>query len=354
MKRTVDAITRLLVPWLALALPAGAQAAAVVIQNANFDATSSKIIVKGLLDAVPAGTAVDLIQDSNNRLLARDTDGNKQFGFQVPIAAGQAVPCVLRVQAGEETAFVQVRHSSGCGKKLLTLAGQVVDSPIPYATVTVTIGGVTYTTVADANGYYSLDIATATIEELVTIEATKKMASGDTLNFFSLAGSFSKLLEDASGNVLSSTTNQKVNVTNVSTAEYVLVVAANGDTAPTTVDELLQAETQVDATQLLELAAVIKLVVDSGYALPADYTSVLQFIQDPVAVDTFVAAADPSDLANAVSSILSENGLVAGFQVGDVPARYLITAATEPGFVPRSGDIYEFSATRPNDLQSMT
>ena len=345
---------RLLAASLVLVLPAAAGAADIRIQNANFDASASKIIVKGVLDAVPSGTPVSLVQDSNGRLLASDMDGNKQFGFQVSIPAGQAVPCHLRVEAGEERAYVQVRHSPTCGQQALTLAGQVVDDPIPYATVTVTVDGVTYTTIADQDGFYSLDIATASLAELVTIEAVgRKVTNGETIDvdFISLAGSFSKLLEDSSGGVISSATNQKVNVTNVSSAEYVLLVEANGGTAPTTVEELQQAETQVDATELLQLAAVIKLIVDGGYDLPAGYDTLLDFIAEPAAVETFVAeveVADPGALDEAIGEILVSGGLVAGFRAQDIPARYFVTAAVEPGFVPRSGEVFEFNATRPN------
>ena len=42
------------------------------------------------------------------------------------------------------------------------------------ATVTVTLNGVTYTTVADENGFYTLDIATATVSELVTSKPPRR------------------------------------------------------------------------------------------------------------------------------------------------------------------------------------
>lgn len=346
----MNSLTRLIAVATLVSSPFAADAAAVRIQNANYDAAGGKIIVKGLLDALPAGTSVTMTQVSNGRQLAVDNDGNKQFLFQVPIPAGQAVPCHLRIQAGDEVAYAEVRHSPTCGQQFVTLQGQVVDDPIPFATVTVTVGGISYTTVADANGFYSLDIATATISELVTIEAVKRQTNGETIEFVSLAGSFSKLLADADGGILSSETNQKVNVTNVTTAEYVLLVEANGGTAPTTVEELQQAETRVDATELIELAAVIKLIVDNpDYSLPDGYSTILEFIQEPAAVEAFVATVPPAELEATINDILTDNGLVAGFQVDQIPARYYVTFPTEPGFLSRGGDVYEFSAERPND-----
>jgi hypothetical protein len=226
--------------------------------------------------------------------------------------------------------------------------------------VTVTVGGITYTTIADADGFYTLDIATASLDELVTIEAVgNKVTNGQTIpiDFVSLAGSFSKLLEDASGGVISDQANQKVNVTNVSTAEYVLLVEANGGTAPTTAEELQQAETQIDASELIQLAAVIKLIVDGGVPLPDGFTTVLDFIENGDQVngnqtesplDQFIAA-NETELEGVVVEILEAGGLVAGFRVQDVPARYFVTAATEPGFVPRSGEVLEFATARPDD-----
>ena len=345
---------RLLAATLVLCLPAAAGAAEIRIQSANFDATGRQIIVKGLLDALPRGTGVTLLQDSNDRVLATDVDGDKQFGFRVAIPAGQAVPCHVRIEAGDEQAFAQLRHSPTCGQQVLTLSGQVIDDPIPFATVTVTVGGVSYTTIADADGFYTLDIATATLAELVTIEAVgRKVTNGQEVDiaFTSLAGSFSKLLADAEGGVISSDKSQKVNVTNVSTAEYVLLVEANGGSAPTTVEELQQAESQVDATELLQLAAVIKLIVDGGEPLPAGYGTVLDLISDPAAVDAFVAeveAETPGKLDAVVQDILESSGLVAGFLLADIPARYFVTASVEPGFIPRSGEVFEFADSRPN------
>lgn len=339
-----------------LLVPSVSQAAAVRIQNANLDQGVNTVFVKGVTDAVPLGAPAYLYNAETGALMASDLDGNKQVSFRVALPLGQKAPCTVVVRAGAPgdveavTAIAQVRHATGCTTQQLQLRGQVTDAPIPYATVTVTLNGITYTTVADANGLYTLDIATATVSELVTIEATKKMASGETIDFISLAGSFSKLLTDADGGVLSSDTRQKVNVTNVSTAEYVLLVEANGGTAPTTVEELQQAETRVDATELLRLAAVIKLIVDDpNYSLPSGYTTILEFIQQPAAVEAFVATVPTATFEATIGEILADNGLVAGFQVNEVPGRYYVTFPAEPGFLSRGGDVYEFSAVRPND-----
>ena len=159
------------------------------------------------------------------------------------------------------------------------------------------------------------------------------MTSGETIDFVSLAGSFAKLLSDADGGVLSSSTSQKVNVTNVTTAEYVLLVEANGGTAPTTVEELQQAETRVDATELIQLAAVIKLIVDDpNYSLPAVSTRSCSSSRSRLRSRRSSRPCRRHPRAT-IADILADNGLVAGFQVDEVPGRYYVSFPTEPGFL---------------------
>lgn len=351
-------ILRLLTAGIVLSLPiTAANADAIRIQNANLDQVSNTIFVKGVTDAIVDGTPVYLINAENGALLASDLDGNKQINLRAQLPGGTVAPCTVVVRAGAlnssdaVTAISQIRHATTCPAKTLRLKGQVVDDPIPFATVTVKLGGISYTTVADANGFYAVDVATASIQELVTIEATKKMTSGQTIDLVSLPGSFTKLLEDSTGGVLSSDTYQKVNVTNVSTAEYVLLVEANGGAAPTNLAQLQQAETQVDATELLKLAAVIKLIVDEGVPLPTGYSTVLAFVQNGP-VDSFVSA-NATAIDAAIQEILTSNGLVAGFRIADIPGRYYVTDAVEPGFLPRSGSVLEFSSTRPGDCSAL-
>ena len=57
-------------------------------------------------------------------------------------------------QPGQATVNVEVGH----GGVALRIAGRVVDGAIPYARVTVSIGGFDFVANADANGIYVLDI----------------------------------------------------------------------------------------------------------------------------------------------------------------------------------------------------
>ena len=77
-------------------------------------------------------------------------------------------------QPGQATVSVEV----GPGGVAMRLKGQVVDSPIPGATVKVSIGGIDFNTVADANGNYVLDIASLQGDAFVTLTASGTSSSG--------------------------------------------------------------------------------------------------------------------------------------------------------------------------------
>jgi hypothetical protein len=130
----------------------------------------------------------------------------------------------------------------------------------------------------------------------------------------------------------------------------VLVLEANDGVEPATEQELQQAETLVDATELLQLAAIIKLFVDEGYDLPAGETNLIDFISDPEKVADFVAAQTSSnpdfadDLDDAMSDILKDSNLVAAFTTQEIPARYYAIPGAQPGYLARSGSILEFNA----------
>lgn len=337
---------------LAIALMLGgtvAHAAGVILQNVNYAQSSRKVIVKGKLDGFAGPTTVTLRELSTGRQLAQTTAKNLQFGFQVYVPPGERAPCDIEVvaTAGALTSHrtAQVRNTKGnCGSYTALLTGVVTDEAIPYATVTVTLDGVTYTTVADEFGNYTLPIASANLNRLLKIEAAGESQTGTPIEFTNLVGSFSRVLDEQQSNG-----SAKGNVTNVTTASYVLVLQANDGAEPTSEEELRAAETSVDATALLELAALIKLIVDDpSYSLPAGETSLLAFISNPTAVAEYLDSVPPEDLNAAIGEILADSNLVAGFSAQDIPSRYFVIPAATPGYLARQGSIIEFEAGTSN------
>lgn len=321
-----------------------ANAADLALQNVNYAGSDRKVIVKGKLDGFAGATTVTLRNLTTNDVMATVPAKGGQFGFRVNVPLGVQVPCEISVEARNASHAVirtaEVRNARGiCGQYTVALTGVVTDAVIPFATVTVTIGGVTYTTVADENGRYTLPITTANLDELVKIEADgTSPATGVPIEFVNLTGSFSRLLDEQL-----TEGGADANITNVTTASYVLVLAANGG-EPTSEEELRNAETSVDATKLLQLAALIKLIVDDpDYSLPPGETSLLAFVSNPQAVAAYLESVPPEDLNAAVASILQDSNLVAGFAAADIPSRYFAIPAAQPGYLARQGRILEFA-----------
>jgi len=313
-------------------------AATIKLQNTVYDTDTKLLIVKGKLIGPGEGDDVLLVDLDNALELARATSA-KQFLFKIPYESILDVPCQVEVSSATESVSADVSNCAGSGNPIaFTLSGVVTDEPIPYATVTVELDGVTYTTTADEFGNYSLPVLTSNINQLLKIDASATDAeTGDTIDFVNLSGTFLRAVDG----------NSTGNVTNVTTASYILAVEANGGTEPTSVEELQSAETSIDASELFELAALIKLIVDDpNYDLPEGQTSLIEFISDPTAVDAYVATLDPvqleEDLNAAISDILSDSDLVAGFTEGEIPERYYAVPATNPGYIARRGEVLEF------------
>ena len=138
-----------------------AHADGIAIQNANYDATGRQIIVKGKLDGFDGPQTVSVRNLATGAVLGTQST-SKQFIFFIPVPAGTAVACEIQVRAGAEVRSAEVRHGPGnCARYTVQLTGKVTDAEIPFALVTVTVDGITYTTTADANGNYTLPITTA-------------------------------------------------------------------------------------------------------------------------------------------------------------------------------------------------
>jgi hypothetical protein len=255
--------------------------------------------------------------------------------------------------------------------QIVTLAGVVRDDPIPFATVTVTVGGNTFTTVADENGNFVIQIAGIDLSSLVLIESTGENPTDEnkTVDMASVAGTLAKLVEDADGDgIVDGTENPNINNTPYTTALFVLLGEANGGETPDTLEELQDAERSVEATEILELAAVIKLVVDGGFALPNDpstgepYETIISFLADAevdvdgdTPVENFIAANDTA-IQTAVEEILADNDIVPAFTTEGIPDRYYSLVPAQAGFLSRYGRAYDFadSPAQTGEIRAVT
>jgi hypothetical protein len=198
----------------------------------------------------------------------------------------------------------------------LTLRGKVTDAPIANAEVTATVGGQAFTATADANGEYSLPIQVPEADRAEFVTLTARGVGGQSfVEFTSLAGSLQSLASQAGDDgVLSSAENFSTQITNVSTAHAVYLREANGGEAITTDAALQTLVSQVNAQDVLNLAAAIKLAVDDpvNNPLPEGETSILALASDAAARGDFVDqsyARDPQAFAQAQNAIAQDADL---------------------------------------------
>lgn len=224
-------------------------------------------------------------------------------------------------------------------KVKLTLKGAVTDNPIANALVTATVGAETFTATADANGNYSLDIevAEANTNQFVTLVA-RGAGEQSFVEFTSLAGSLQSLVTQAGDGTLLASENFATQITNVSTAEAVLLRDANGGQPITSNALLASLGASLNGQDVLDLATAIKLVVDdpANYSLPAGQTSVLALVSDAAARQQFVDdvyAQNPATFSSTQTAITADPDLSPPVSAQSVPAA--LTAAmlgTEQGF----------------------
>ena len=292
---------------------------------------------------------VHVLNAVDGSLIATTEPSHDHFFLRIPIA-GLGVPCAVVVEQGNESALVDVKNApANCGRKII-VTGRVVDDPIPFAIIQFTIGDQVFSTVADENGVYQIDITTASTGRLVIADATVPGSSELTLT--SIIGPVSSLLSSGNPNdVIDSTGTFSTDITNVTTANVALLTLANGGQPITSLEELQQAEKFVDATELLELAAVIKLILDDpAFVLPAEFDNLLAFTSDTSAVDAFIDSVDPALFEATQLAIVSDGNLLPGFDVANIPDKYYAIITPVAGFLARNGDALEFDQNGSGNL----
>lgn len=209
----------------------------------------------------------------------------------------------------------------------VTLAGRVVDEPIANASVVASIGSATARTMADANGNYSLriEVPQTSASQPVVVTATGTGAQANVV-LVSLPGSVATLVTDAGADgVLASSENIRANVTHVSTAEAALVMELTGGAAPSSQEQQEGLIKRVDPVALLDLAAAIKLIVDtSEYNLPEGVVSTLAFAQNAGVRSEYIEEIKekaPEDLEAAKQDTVNSSEAVQQTRASDIPAR---------------------------------
>ncbi len=141
-----------------------------------------------------------------------------------------------------------------------------------------------------------------------------------------------------------------VSVSAVSTALYALLVAANEGEVPANIEQLVFVEKTLDADELTEAAAVVKILTEyPDIALPEGVTDITALLVNVEAYNTIVEeieAEQPGLIANTVVEIIEDPELTPPVTADAIAPVYYQTFAAAPGFLSRSGEQWQFNADR--------
>jgi hypothetical protein len=196
----------------------------------------------------------------------------------------------------------------------LTFTGKATDEPLANATVTAKVGNNTYTAVTDVQGNYSVPVVSSTPGDFISITAQGTGVQSH-VKLVSLVGD-SRTAATAAGvdRTLVADELPGVNVTNVTTALYAQMKRLNNGVVPATQSSLNAAAALVSSQQVLQMAALIKLVADTGtgVSLPSGASDTLALVTSDKTYDQFeqtIAAQQPAKLAATVAAILADPNL---------------------------------------------
>lgn len=263
----------------------------------------------------PAVQPINLVDDSATAfwnfpttidVLANDTPGaaglvlataSKPAHGQAAIVAGKLVYTPDPGYFGADSVIYtaqQVGGATASAKLSLTveaafqLKGVVNDGPIANAAVTVEVGKASFTTVANAQGAYSIAVRSADGTDFISVRASGSGAQSQ-VKLLSRLGTLAALtVRVSASNELTPAELAATRVSHVSTALAALATQANGGIAATTQPAFEEAQKAVSTPALVDMAAAIKLVVDQGVALPPGATDTLAMVSNPVVFSSFL------------------------------------------------------------------
>lgn len=208
---------------------------------------------------------------------------------------------------GAASVVIDVRDAG----EALTLRGKVA-GPIANAPVVASVGRHQFRTVANAAGDYSLEVI-GFGADMVSLAASGDGAQSPVA-LRSSVGEFARLEAEAgTDRLLTRAENNRVQVTQVSTAEARLLHLANGGAPIANAVEFDHAHEALDVGPLSQIAAAIKLVVDGTFALPDGVGDTWALTGNLSAFNAFVAgvnAADPYAFENAAAATFTDEDVM--------------------------------------------
>lgn len=265
----------------------------------------------------------------------------------------------------EETATVEGVVTITPVLTTFTVTGTVSEAAFANATVTGSLAGQSFTATADAAGTFSLPMQADDDETNLFANITASSVTTAGLEFYKFVPSLTADVTEAAA--VSFTTKlssavaglfdvqpmaegdgpNTIAINAVSTALYSLIVAANGGTAPANLDSFTLVEKSVSPDELIEAAAVVKLITQGGvFALPEGVTNVLELLTNTEAYNDYVAAAeaeDPGIIEQTIDEIITDPELTPPVDEGSLASTYFEVYPAADGFLSRGGNRYDFN-----------
>jgi len=179
----------------------------------------------------------------------------------------------------------------------MTLSGFATDMPLANASISATVisagsngsSSQVFNTVADAQGMFSVDITAESVDDFVVLMA-EGVGSQQGARLKSSLGTIDLLKSSAAGQSTVDLSNYgAMEISHISTAVAVLAEQSHG--GPIFTDEdLAMAQSRVVGAELLNMASVIKTVVDNAeVTLPPGSNNTLELVQDQFVYSGFLA-----------------------------------------------------------------
>lgn len=199
-----------------------------------------------------------------------------------------------------------------------------------------------FSTTADDQGDYTLTMDAITEDDFITLEA-QGVDDQDGAVLTSSVGSVGMLQEQGSSGsiVIDSGDNGATNITHITTAQDQLVKNLNNGVLPTNDGELAELQSQVNGGELLEMASLIKTIVDNAnIPLPPGFNTTAELIADPVAFEAALEDVQtnfPIEFQTATEE--TADALEIGYTPDEVPGRLYTTIVNE---LPLFGNTFVF------------
>ncbi|GGD48640.1 putative Ig domain-containing protein [Lacimicrobium alkaliphilum] len=293
-----------------------------------------------------------------------DTDTGELNGTPSREDAGIYSDIVISVSDGDITQSLPSFDLQVLAVREISLNGKATDAPLSQGEITVTVGDNTFNTTADNQGNYNLTIVLRDGEyspaDMLTIKA---VGAGEQahIELISQITSYETLIEIAgSDEQLIASEIPRLNITQLSTARYLLAADKNNGVAATP-EQLSALEQAIDADRLHTMAGLIKLLADNpAYALPdsastltawqsettSAWETAMQWLQEQGLADESgdYAQAFALDLNTAINATLTDTDVVQAITDEDLVGIHILSQAPQQGHVPSSEIILELHA----------